>query len=97
DKDQDAVATQIERWNEAHASLLKLKAGHAPPGAVLFLRAVLARRPALAEHGIGCGQQRNVVVVAKATEEMPRFAERAPHKQICGEMVGRVATVAAAR
>ena len=36
DEDQDAVATQIERWNEAHASLLKLKAGHALRGQKSF-------------------------------------------------------------
>src|SRR6478672_6856451 len=52
DEDQDALTAQVERWNEAHASFLKLKAGHAPPGAVVFLRAVLAHRAALAEHSI---------------------------------------------
>ena len=96
DEDQDAVATQIERWNEAHASLLKLKAGHALGGPKCFLGAVSARRAGLAEHGIGRGEQGGVVVVAKATEEVPRFAERAPHEQIRGEMVGRVAAVTAA-
>src|SRR6478672_3776289 len=67
DEDQHAVATQIERWSEAHASFLKLKAGHPLGGSKCFLGAVSARRVGLAEHGIGCGEKSCVVVVAKAT------------------------------
>ena len=61
-----------------------------------FLSPVAAGLVGLAEHRIGCGEKGGVIVVAKATEEVPRFAERAPHEQICGEMVGRVAAVTAA-
>ena len=42
-----------------------------------------ARRAGLAEDGVGCKEQKGVfIVVAKAAEEVPRFAECAPHEQI---------------
>ena len=42
------------------------------PGSSSVLCAVSARRARLAEHGIGRGEESVVVVVAKATEEVPR-------------------------
>ena len=94
-EDQDAVATQIEQWNEAHASYLKLKAGHVSSEEALILCAVLARRTTLAEHRVSRGEHGSVVVVAEATEEVPRFAERAPNEEVSGKVVGCVPAVAA--
>ena len=44
----------------------------------VFLGAVLSRCAGLAEDGVGCSEQSVVIVVAKAAEEVPRFAERSP-------------------
>ena len=73
----------------------QLKAGHCLGGCAGFLSAVLARRAALAQNRISGGQERAVVVVAQAPEEMPRFAECPPNEKIRCNVIGGLAAIAA--
>ena len=72
DENQDALAAQVERWNGAHVSFLQAKngpvarwtAGYAP-----FRLAGLL----FAEHRIGRGEHRPVVVVAQVAQDASRI------------------------